>query len=135
MKNRLLAVVLLAGCSVFGQVSIGITMGQPPPPRVIVIRPANPGPEYLWVDGYWYPAKNRYAWHDGYWTRPPYEGALWSGPRYDGRQFFDGYWSGGVRQQVRHDHGWDKDKKYRDYGRDHDPGNGKGKGRGKGKGH
>ncbi len=52
----LLATMLLTGLPSFGaQVSIGIRIGQPPPPRVVYVLPANPGPEYVWVDGYWYP--------------------------------------------------------------------------------
>lgn len=126
---------LLAGSSLFGQISIGIRIGQPPPPRVLRVRPVNPGVGFMWVEGYWYPSNNRYAWHNGYWTRPPYEGAVWSGPRYDGQQFFDGYWSGGQRQQMPHDHRWDRDNRNRDYNRDYDNGKGNGKGNnGKGKG-
>ena len=139
MKKKLLAVMLLAGSSIFGQISIGIRIGQPPPLRVMRSRPSNPGPGYLWIDGYWYPANNRYAWHNGYWTRPPYQGAVWSGPRYDGQQFFDGYWSGGQRQQpMPHSHGWDRDKRNRDYDRDdnrnYDRDDNRGNNQGKGKG-
>jgi hypothetical protein len=39
--------------------------------------PAQPGPEFMWIDGYWYPQGGHYLWHDGYWSRPPYEGAYW----------------------------------------------------------
>src|SRR5262252_3873868 len=42
----------------FSQVSIGIQIGAPPPPRAIAVRPPCPDPEddeYVWVDGYWYP--------------------------------------------------------------------------------
>ena len=117
--KRLLALMLLAAGSVFAQVSVGIRIGAPPAPRVIRVRPHNPGPGYTWVDGYWYPSNNRYVWHAGYYTRPPYEGAAWIGPRYEGQQFYAGYWSGNNRQ-VPHDHRWDRDKRNRDYGRDHD---------------
>lgn len=73
----------------------------------------------MWVDGYWYASNNRYVWENGYYTRPPFEGAAWVGPRYEGNQFFAGYWSGNDRQ-VQHDHRWDRDKRNRDYDRDHD---------------
>ena len=63
------------------QVAIGIEIGAPPPPRVVHVRPVSPGPEFLWVDGYWYPVGGHYRWHNGYWTRPPYVGARWIGPR------------------------------------------------------
>ena len=114
--KKLLALMLLAGTMSFGQFSVGIRIGPPPSPRVVRRRPANPGPGYMWVDGYWYPSNNRYVWHDGYYTRPPYAGAAWVGSRYEGQQFYEGYWSGGDRQ-LEHDHRWDKDRKNRDYGR------------------
>ncbi len=110
--------LLLAGGILVAQVSIGINIGAPPPPRVLRVRPVAPGPEYMWVEGYWYPVGGHYKWHDGYWTRPPYAGARWVAPRHDGRQFFAGYWEG-EHGRVEHDHGWDKDHGHRDYGHDH----------------
>jgi len=120
--KKLLVLMVLAGSSLFGQFSVGIRIGPPPAPRVIRVRPNSPGPGYSWVDGYWYPSNNRYVWHAGYYTRPPYEGAAWVGPRYEGQQFYEGYWSGNNRK-VTHSHTWDKDKRNRDYDRNHDNGN------------
>ena len=129
MKKLLLAVMLLGGTSVFGQISVGIQIGAPPAPRVLRVRPANPGVGYSWVDGYWYPSNNRYVWHAGYYTRPPYDGAAWVSPRYEGQQFYAGYWSGSDRR-YDHDHRWDRDRRNRDYNRNNNGnGNGKGKGR------
>ena len=120
--QKLLMLALLVGGAAFGQISVGIRIGQPPPPaRVIRVQPRAPGPGYIWVDGYWYANGNsrKYKWHDGYYTRPPYEGAVWMQPRYEGGQFFDGYWVAGQRQ-MPHDHKWDRDRRNRDYGRDND---------------
>src|SRR5579871_2046414 len=80
--------LVLAGApSTFSQVVVGIQIGAPPPPRVIVTRPPCPEPQYqeqyVWVEGYWYPVGGHYYWHKGYWTRRPYEGAIWIGPRYE----------------------------------------------------
>lgn len=73
--------MLLASGSVFGaQVSVGIRIGPPPSPRVVRVLPRKPGPEFVWVEGYWYPVGKRYKWHDGHWTRPPYPGARRVGP-------------------------------------------------------
>lgn len=122
MKSRLAGLVFLAGLglvgggSAFGQVSVGINLGAPPPPRVVRVRPVSPGMGYSWVDGYWYPVGNHYRWHDGYWTRPPYSGANWVAPRYEGDRWMDGRWEGG-RGQFNHDHRWDRDRQVRDYGR------------------
>lgn len=108
MKKILLALMLLTGGSVFGQVSFGINIGPPPRPRVGIEIPLRPDPSYFWIDGYWYPFEGQYSWHDGYWSRPPYMGAQWIGPRHDGRQFFPGYWNGN-RGRVEHDHHWDNE--------------------------
>lgn len=118
MKKIILTLMLIAGSAAYAQVSIGIRIGPPPPPRVIRVRPVAPGPGFAWVDGYWYPVGNHYKWHDGYWTRPPYGGAVWLGPRHDGERFFEGYWEG-EHGHVGHDHGWDHDRHRRDYDHDH----------------
>ena len=126
VKNALLMGVLVLGVASVAdaQVSIGIRIGPPPAPRVVHVTPARPGPDYVWVAGYWYPSGNRYAWHDGYWTREPYAGARWVAPRYEGDRYYAGYWDGS-RGRVEHDHHWDHDKK-RDYDRHHDNGRGRG---------
>ena len=119
MKSLLKAVAVVA--LVLGtvsvssaQFSIGIRIGAPPAPRVVKVRPASPGPEFVWVDGYWYPNGNHYKWHAGYWTRPPYAGAHWVAPHHDGQRYYDGYWDGDHGRQA-HDHHWDHD-----HGRDYD---------------
>ena len=117
--NRLLTLLLLGGGLMFGQVSFGIRIGPPPAPRVVRVRPPAPGPNFFWVDGYWYPVRNRYKWHDGYWTRAPYNGARWIGPRYDNGQFFNGYWEEERGRRFDHDHRWDRDRN-RDFDRDRD---------------
>lgn len=114
MKTKLLCLTLLAAGWVFGQVSIGIQIGPPPPPRVVRVLPPSPGPGFVWIGGYWYVIGGRYRWHAGYWTMPPYAGAHWVAPRHDGERFFAGYWDGD-RGRFEHDHRWD-----RDHERDHD---------------
>jgi hypothetical protein len=120
------ALLLISASVVEAQtsVSIGIQIGSPPPPRVVYVAPPpSYGPEYVWVEGYWYPVKHKrnkhkYEWHDGYWTRPPYPGARWVAARYDHQMFFVGYWDG-PRGRVNHDHRWDgdHDRDDRDRGR------------------
>ena len=119
MKKTLFATMLLASGLMVGQVSFGVRIGPPPAPRVVRVVPASPGPDYVWVDGYWYPVGGRYVWHSGYWTRAPYGGARWVAPRHDGERFFEGYWDGD-RGRREHDHAWDRYHE-RDYrGREHD---------------
>lgn len=111
MKNGLRAFALmtlgLVGGPAIAQVSVGIRIGQPPPPRVVAVHPRSPGAGYYWVEGYWYPVGNHYRWHNGYWTLPPYSGARWIAPHHDGHQFFQGYWEGN-RGRLNHDHRWDR---------------------------
>jgi WXXGXW repeat (2 copies) len=117
LKTLLIAALLLS-CGVIAQsqVSVGIHIGPPPAVRVEAV-PARPGPEFIWIKGYWYPVDGHYVWHAGYWTRPPYEGAHWVGPRRADGQFYAGYWDG-PHGRVEHDHHWDNDHD-RDYNRYH----------------
>jgi len=114
MKKLLAAMMLTAGLGFAAQISVGIHIGHPPRPRVVRIQPPSPGVGYSWVDGYWYPVGSRYTWHDGYWTRPPYEGSVWVGSRYEGGMYYQGYWNGD-RGRIEHDHQWDRDREHRDY--------------------
>lgn len=102
------------------QVSFDVRIGPPPrAPRVYRV-PPQPGPDYVWVDGYWYPVNGRYQWHNGYWTRPPYPDAYWVAPYYQDDRYYTGHWEG-RRGDVHHDHGWDqtrqRDERWGDEGR------------------
>jgi hypothetical protein len=125
----LVAMLLATGSAIHAQVSVGIVIGAPPPPRVAVVIPTRPAPEYVWVEGYWYPVGNHYKWHEGYWSRPPYEGAHWVAPRHDGGRYYAGYWDGD-HGHVEHDHHSDKehDRDYHEHGNhgDHDHGHDQG---------
>jgi hypothetical protein len=99
--------LLLASASgAQAQVSVGVRIGEPPPPRGYRV-PRQPGPDYIWVEGYYFPQGSRYVWHDGYWTRPPYEGAYWVAPYHVGGQYYQGRWEGS-RGNINHDHRWDR---------------------------
>ena len=91
------------------QITFDIHIGQPPPPPRAYPVPPPPGPEYTWVEGYWYPRGGRYVWHNGYWTRPPYEGAYWVPPYYGPGQYYAGRWEGS-RGNIYHDHRWDRSR-------------------------
>ena len=119
MRINLVVLMLLAGSVFAADISIGIRIGPPPPPRVVYAVPRSPGPDFIWVEGYWYPVGNHYKWHAGYWTRPPYAGAHWVRPHHDGERFFQGYWESD-RGRREHDHHWDRDHGRRDFDRDHD---------------
>jgi WXXGXW repeat (2 copies) len=102
------AMALLPASTARAQISIGIHIGEPPAPKVYRV-PPRPGPDYEWIEGYWYPDRGHYKWHDGYWTHPPYAGAYWVAPYHVGGQYYEGRWEG-PRGDVKHDHGWDRGK-------------------------
>ena len=127
MRNVFKAVVLVAlfivpAATAHAQVSFGITIGNPPPPRAYRV-PPRPGPDYVWVEGYQYPQGKKYKWHDGYWTRPPYQGAYWVEPYYYRGQYYAGRWEDG-RRNLNHDHRWDNSQD-RDGNRGHDDNHGR----------
>jgi len=104
-----ISTLLLASASTgHAQISFGIRIGEPPPPRTYRV-PSRPGPEYVWVEGYQYPDGGRYRWHDGYWTRPPYEGAYWVEPYHINGQYYAGRWEG-AHGNLAHNHRWDRGK-------------------------
>jgi hypothetical protein len=102
------ALLLVPASAAHAQISFGIHIGPPPAPRAYRV-PPQPGPDYMWVEGYYYPQGSHYVWHDGYWTRPPYEGAYWVDPYHVGGQYYPGRWEGS-RGNITHDHRWDKGK-------------------------
>src|SRR5579863_3177323 len=97
MKSKLLALVFLAGSTVFAapRVFVGVGVGfgyapapvavyAPPPAPVVAYATPAPGPGYTWVGGYYSPVGARWAWHAGYWAHPPFARAYWVAPRYFG---------------------------------------------------
>lgn len=95
MKPKLFVLALLAGSSLFAVpgVNIGIEIGAPPsPPHGYFARPAAPGPNHVWISGFYEPAGGQYRWREGYWAPRPYPHAVWVGPRYRGHRYYPGYW-------------------------------------------
>jgi hypothetical protein len=108
MKTKFLALLLLAGSSLFAHprvffgVGFGPTYGgygyyvAPPPPPVYAYAPAPaavyPGPGYVFINGYYGYGPYGYRWVPGYYSRPPFVGAYWIGPRYYGGRYYAGYW-------------------------------------------
>jgi len=98
MKTKLMALLLVAGGSLFAQhFGVGVAVGAPgyygapPPVAAGAYRPPCPGPGYLWINGYY---DGYGSWVGGYWSLPPYAGANWVGPRFYGGQYYAGYWGG-----------------------------------------
>ena len=119
----------------FGQVSIGVTIGTPPPPIRYEVPPPMPEVGYEWVPGYWAPISGHYVWYPGRWYQPPYYGAAWrpahwehEGPGwryYEGgwgpREFHDGPGNHGRGHAYGHykDHGGDDDDQGHGHGHGH----------------
>src|SRR5262245_26641659 len=114
-RTIVLAAMLLVGGSILGaQLSFGIKIGPPPRPRVVRVLPRQPGPDYVWVDGYWYVVKQSYKWHEGYLTLAAYPGARWVAPYHDGQMYFVGFWDGD-RGRFAHVHHRGRDRDRWDY--------------------
>ena len=79
MKRTLLASIVLAGSALMfsGCASRGaVYVGGPPAPRVEYYGVA-PGPEYVWLPGYYNYGSSGYVWVGGRWGRRPHSGARW----------------------------------------------------------
>ncbi|HLZ92681.1 MAG TPA: hypothetical protein VKQ28_13280 [Candidatus Acidoferrum sp.] len=80
------------------QVSIGISVGFPPPELPVYEQPICPGEGYIWTPGYWgwESDDEDYYWVPGTWVLAPEVGYLWT-PSYWGWggsafEFYEGYW-------------------------------------------
>lgn len=78
----------------------GVVAAAPPAPIAEVV-PPSPGPQYVWVDGYWDYGATGYAWVPGQYTLPPAGYVGWVPHRWyldgGGWRRAPGYWS---RQYV-----------------------------------
>jgi YXWGXW repeat-containing protein len=78
------------------QVSIGISVGYPPPPLPVYEQPLCPEEGYIWTPGYWAWDGDDYFWVPGTWVSAPEPGFFWT-PAYWGWSgavfvFHEGYW-------------------------------------------
>jgi hypothetical protein len=68
----------------------------PPPLRAEVVIP-RPGPNHVWVKGYWHHDGAAWAWMDGRWIEPPRPHVRWITARYErvdgGTRYIPGHWS------------------------------------------
>ena len=108
------ALLIVFASAANAQVAFDVRTGPPPAASRAYHVPPQPGPDYVWVEGYWYPVNGRYHWHNGYWTRPPYPDAYWVAPYYQGGEYYTGHWEGS-RGDVHHDHAWDRNRQHDEY--------------------
>jgi len=74
-----------------------IIVHREPPPVIVERMPARPGPEFVWVRGYYAARGDAWVWVPGHYERPPRPGAVWVEPRYEHRSptevhFSLGFW-------------------------------------------
>jgi hypothetical protein len=81
----------------YGQLVLGVSVNEAPPPLPVYDQPPIPAPGYLWVPGYWaWSEGGGYYWVPGTWVLPPKAGLVWT-PGYWGSEegvyvFHVGYW-------------------------------------------
>ena len=74
----------LSASPVLADLSININLDAPPPPfRHEVIVGTSPGPDYVWIGGYWDGTPGHYSWVAGRWGRPPHPHGQWIAPHWD----------------------------------------------------
>ncbi len=95
----MLSMATFPAASYAGFVSVGISVGMPPPPLPVYVQPPCPAPGYIWTPGYWAYADDEqdYYWVPGTWVYAPAPGLLWT-PGYwseeDGEYLWHaGYWA------------------------------------------
>jgi hypothetical protein len=74
-----------------------VIVHRPPPPMIVERIGPRPGPEVVWVPGYYAARGDDWFWVPGHYERPPRPGAVWVEPRYERRSptevhFSLGFW-------------------------------------------
>jgi hypothetical protein len=78
------AAPMSAASPLLADISINIGLDLAPPPlRHEVIVGVSPGPDYVWVGGYWDGSPGHYTWVGGRWDHSPHGHGQWSAPHWD----------------------------------------------------
>ena len=94
MKNSLIAVLISSFIIAIASCTVESGVVERRPADIVCVRPAAPGPEYVWVGGDWVWTGNTYRWHEGYWART-----------HQSRVYVNGHWDhvgNGWRWQKGH---------------------------------
>jgi hypothetical protein len=74
----------LSASPILADISINIGVeAPPPPPRSEIIIGVSPGPDYVWIGGYWDGSPGHYTWVGGRWDHPPHAHGQWMAPHWD----------------------------------------------------
>ena len=93
-----LLTVVSSACIGPADLGVGIQVSGPPPAYRHESRLVRPGPDFIWVDGYWdwRGGGAGYEWVPGAWVRPPRAHARWERPRWQHRRggtfYIAGHW-------------------------------------------
>jgi hypothetical protein len=72
-----------------------VTVAPPAPESEVML--TQPGPNYVWLAGYWTYRNDNYEWMAGHWQLPPSASAVWVAPRWEQQgnayKFTEGYWN------------------------------------------
>jgi hypothetical protein len=79
------ATPVLTASPVLAKFSLNVRVDEAPPtPRhEEIIESEQPGPDYVWTEGYWDGAPGHYTWVAGRWGRPPHVYSKWMAPHWD----------------------------------------------------
>jgi len=72
------AVALMIAPAAWSASSVFVSVNFAPPPIPVYDQPLCPGPNYIWIPGYWAWGPVGYYWVPGYWVLAPFIGALWT---------------------------------------------------------
>lgn len=76
-----------------------VVVSNAPPPRVYEVRPASPGVDFIWIEGYHRWDGAAYQWVPGHWEHRPRPHARWKNGKWKhsdrGWYWQDGRWEGG----------------------------------------
>src|SRR5215469_5809740 len=91
-------VALIAPTPARAQMLIAVSVNFAPPPLPFYLQPPIPGPDYVWIPGYWAWDADfyDYYWVPGTWALAPRPGLLWTPPWWGWANgaygFHEGYW-------------------------------------------
>ena len=77
VRSLLFAFTLLS-LSAAASAAVLVSVAIAPPVLPVYAQPICPGPNYIWIPGYWGYGPEGYYWVPGTWVIAPYVGALWT---------------------------------------------------------
>ena len=92
MKKHLFAVILILTCISFSNVSMAQVYVRIQPVAPVIVRPAPPTPDHIWVEHEWAVRNGAYVHVPGYWAVPPHGRARWIPGHWRNHHHHGYYW-------------------------------------------